>query len=72
MAGLYNEMTNKGFEVKFYDRHGNTAMIRGCDDIVDVANVLIETCNGCTHGKFPTIWFNGELVKTEVNRQWEV
>ena len=68
MTRLYNEMTDKGFEVKFYDRQGNTTMICGCDDIIDVANVLIETCNGCTHSNFPTIWLDGELIKTEVGR----
>lgn len=63
MTNIYNERKDKGYEVQFYDRQGNNSMVVGCETIEDVAKVLIETCNGNVRGNFPTIWWDGRLIK---------
>ena len=63
MTGFYNERTGNGYEIQFYNRDGNNSKVVGCEDLEDIAKVLIQVCNGNAKGNFPTIWKDGILIR---------
>lgn len=63
MSKGYTTRTDKGYEIQFYDKRGNSTVVVGCETLEDVAKILISTCNGQLNGVFPTIWLDGELIR---------
>lgn len=63
MTGTYNERTGNGYEVQFYNRDGSNSKVIGCEDLEDIAKLLIKVCNGQVSGNYPTIWYDGELIR---------
>lgn len=70
MTGLYNEKRNVGYEIQFYNESGSKTLVRGCEDLKEVAEVLIATCNGRVKGNFPTVWLDGKLINSNMNLNW--
>ena len=63
MMTIYNVRKNEGYEVQFYDRHGNHTHVCQCDNLEEVAKCLIRHCNGNLKGNFPTISLDGKLLR---------
>lgn len=63
MVTKYERRKGKGYEVQTYETCGSRKNAYGCDTLEDVAKLLISICNGCPSGNFPTVWFDGELIK---------
>lgn len=63
MAAWYKERKNNGYEIQFYDNNGNNKTVAGCENLEDVAKVLIRSCNGQVKGNFPTVWLDGKLIR---------
>lgn len=62
MITKLNNRTGEGYEIQFY-RNGECSSVRKCDSLEEVAKVLISACNGKVRGEFPTVWYNGELIR---------